>query len=105
MHLADGRATADALVAQVGWADPMGLEQKRLKITQATGRGHLGPVASSAQAPQQAGLRTSLQGDIQGEGSGALQIPTKTAAGEQQGHAEVVGAVQPTLPAAFRFGG
>jgi hypothetical protein len=62
MHLTHGRTAAHALVAQVGGAHPMQLQQIGLGIPQAARRGHLGPIAAGPQTAQQPRFGATLQG-------------------------------------------
>jgi len=56
LDLSNGSTAADALVAQMGWTHPMGLQQERFWVAQSPRGGELGAVPRCPQAPQQAGL-------------------------------------------------
>lgn len=64
----------------------MQLKKKRLRITEASGRGDLGAVASGPQATQQTGFSAALKGGVEGQAAGALELLAKTTTREQQGH-------------------
>jgi hypothetical protein len=94
MHFADGSATTNAVMPQVGRTHPVQLKQKGLWIPQTPGRGEMGLVSGRPQAPHQPGLRPSLKGSEQGKGSDAFQVLAETTAGQQQGHRTGSGSIE-----------
>jgi hypothetical protein len=73
-------------MAEVGRSYAMQLEKVGLRITEPSGRGHLGLIPGGPKTAQQPGFGPTLERGEQGQGPTALELLAKTTAGEQQGH-------------------